>query len=96
MVKLRKLGESLKTPTKGKPTKPKRALTGKYRYTPEERLKAVAGYKKSGKELRVYAREIGIPRETLRCWVIGKYSVSPVYKKASTNARTTKKTNTKK
>ena len=90
---IKKIGTALKTPTKGKATKPKRAMTGQYRYTPEERIKAVTGYQKSGLELRVYAREIGIPRETLRCWVKGVYTVSPMYKKVTTNARvkTTKK-----
>jgi len=75
---------AMKTPTKGKTH---------YRYTSDERLKAVTGYQKSGVGLRVYARDIGIPRETLRGWVKGVYTVSPLYKRVTTNARvkTTKK-----
>lgn len=50
----------------------------KWKYTPKERERYVAGFKKSGLSLRRFAREKNIPPETLRCWVIGKYKVSPV------------------
>lgn len=70
----------------------KKSKRGKYKYTPEQRLKLVLGYRDSGLPLRVYARKHKIPAETLRCWVIGKYKVSPVVKDDSSK----KKKNAKK
>ncbi len=65
------------------------------KYTPAFRLRAVTGFCRSGKTLRAFARKLGIPHETLRCWVIGKYTVSPMVKDAK-NGRAKKKSNAKK
>jgi transposase-like protein len=61
-----------------KTSKQKKAKSGKFKYTPEERLDLVQRYQRSGLALRQFARLNKIPAETLRCWVIGKYKVSPV------------------
>ena len=65
------------------------------KYTAAFRMRAVTGFVGSGKTLRAFARKLGIPHETLRCWVIGKYAVSPILKDAKKNGRA-KKTNAKK
>lgn len=74
-----------------KPKSPKKAKRGKFKYTPEERLSYVLSYKASGLPLRVFARESQIPAETLRCWVVGKYKVSPVVNDAAKKKKNAKK-----
>jgi transposase-like protein len=62
------------------------------KYTSQQRTDLVTGYLASGQSLRSYAKKTNVPDETLRCWVIGKYKVSP----RGTYATITKKKNAKK
>jgi hypothetical protein len=90
MIALASAWKSKQKISKKKSARVKKAKLGKFKYTPEQRLDLVLRYKRSGVSLRMFARLNKIPAETLRCWVIGKYKVSPVHH-AVTKKKTAKK-----